>query len=66
METVLIERDAHSAPHESKGIGESSNIPVAGVIAQAVFDAMGVRVTEAEELEGLDISEHSLPAYGDD
>ena len=27
---------------------------------------MGVRATEAEELEGLDISEHSLPAYGDD
>ena len=27
---------------------------------------MGVRVTEAEELEGLDISEHCLPAYADD
>ena len=27
---------------------------------------MGVRATEAEELEGLDISEHNLPAYGDD
>lgn len=27
---------------------------------------MGVRATEAEELEGLDISEHSLPAYADD
>ena len=27
---------------------------------------MGVRATEAEELEGLDISEHSIPAYGDD
>ena len=27
---------------------------------------MGVRITEAEELEGLDISEHGLPAYGDD
>jgi Amt family ammonium transporter len=27
---------------------------------------MGVRTTEAEELEGLDISEHGLPAYGDD
>ena len=28
--------------------------------------AMGVRATEAEELEGLDIAEHGLPAYGDD
>jgi len=27
---------------------------------------MGVRATEAEELEGLDISEHSIPAYGED
>ena len=27
---------------------------------------MGVRATEAEELEGLDISEHGLTAYGDD
>ena len=27
---------------------------------------MGVRATEEEELEGLDISEHNLPAYGDD
>ena len=27
---------------------------------------VGVRATAAEELEGLDISEHSLPAYGDD
>ena len=27
---------------------------------------MGVRATEAEELEGLDIAEHGLPAYGDD
>ena len=27
---------------------------------------MGVRATETEELEGLDISEHGLPAHGDD
>jgi len=27
---------------------------------------MGVRATREEELEGLDISEHALPAYGDD
>jgi Amt family ammonium transporter len=27
---------------------------------------MGVRATDAEQLEGLDISEHALPAYGDD
>ncbi|MDA0264752.1 MAG: ammonium transporter [Chloroflexi bacterium] len=27
---------------------------------------MGVRATPEEEMEGLDIAEHSLPAYGDD
>ena len=28
--------------------------------------SMGVRATEAEELEGMDIAEHDIPAYGDD
>ncbi|MDA1129758.1 MAG: hypothetical protein O2913_13855 [Chloroflexi bacterium] len=45
-ETVLIQGDAGPAPYESKGIGESSNIPVAGAIANAVFDAVGVRITD--------------------
>lgn len=27
-------------------IGESSNIPVAGAIANAVYDAVGVRITD--------------------
>ncbi len=46
METVLVHGDAGPAPYESKGIGESSNIPVAGAIANAVFDAVGVRITD--------------------
>jgi CO/xanthine dehydrogenase Mo-binding subunit len=46
LETVLIEGEAGPAPYESKGIGESSNIPVAGAIANAVFDAVGVRITD--------------------
>ena len=46
LETVLIEGNAGPAPYESKGIGESSNIPVAGAIANAVFDAVGVRITD--------------------
>ena len=45
METVLVQGDSGPAPYESKGIGESSNIPVAGAIANAVFDAVGVRIT---------------------
>ncbi|MCH8989687.1 MAG: xanthine dehydrogenase family protein molybdopterin-binding subunit [Chloroflexi bacterium] len=46
METVLVRGNAGPAPYESKGIGESSNIPVAGAIANAVFDAVGVRITD--------------------
>jgi len=46
METVLVQGDAGPAPYESKGIGESSNIPVAGAIANAVFDAVGARITD--------------------
>ena len=30
----------------SKGVGETSNIPVAGAIANAVFDAVCVRITD--------------------
>ncbi|NQW24581.1 MAG: xanthine dehydrogenase family protein molybdopterin-binding subunit [SAR202 cluster bacterium] len=46
METVLVQGDVGPAPYESKGIGESSNIPIAGAIANAVFDAVGVRITD--------------------
>ena len=42
--TVLLEPVSGPAPFQSKGIGESSNIPVAGAIANAVFDAVGVRI----------------------
>ena len=43
--TVLVEGDSGPAPYASKGIGESSNIPVAGAIANAVADAIGAHVT---------------------
>ena len=44
--TVLLEPGTGPAPFQSKGIGESSNTPVAGAIANAVYDAVGVRITE--------------------
>ena len=44
--TVLLEPGTGPAPFQSKGIGESSNTPVAGAIANAVCDAVGVRITE--------------------
>lgn len=44
--TVLLEPGGGPAPYQSKGIGESSNTPVAAAIANAVFDAVGVRVMD--------------------
>jgi CO/xanthine dehydrogenase Mo-binding subunit len=44
--TVLLEPDGGPAPFESKGIGESSNTPVAAAIANAVADAIGVPIME--------------------
>ncbi len=45
LETVLLESPSGPAPYQSKGIGENSNVPVAGAIANAVYDAVGVRIT---------------------
>jgi CO/xanthine dehydrogenase Mo-binding subunit len=44
--TVLLDPGPGLAPYQSKGIGESSNIPVAAAIANAVADAVGVRITD--------------------
>jgi len=44
--TVLLEPSAGPGPFNSKGIGENSNTPVAAAIANAVFDAIGVRITD--------------------
>jgi CO/xanthine dehydrogenase Mo-binding subunit len=42
----LLEPASGPAPYQGKGIGESSNTPVAAAIANAVFDAVGVRVLD--------------------
>ncbi len=44
--TVLLEPGGGPAPFESKGIGESSNTPVAAAIANAVQDAIGAPVMQ--------------------
>ncbi len=44
--TVLLEPGPGPAPYQSKGIGESSNTPVAAAIANAVYDAVGVRILD--------------------
>jgi len=46
LTTVLIETQAGPAPYAGKAIGELSNVAVPAAIANAVFDAVGVRLTE--------------------
>ena len=46
LETVLVQEPVGPAPFHGKSIGEHSNSPVAPAIANAVFDAVGVRITE--------------------
>ena len=46
LETVLLEPAPGPAPYEGKGIGETSNVPVAAAIANAVHDAVGVRIQD--------------------
>jgi CO/xanthine dehydrogenase Mo-binding subunit len=59
MESAIIERPAPSGPYGAKGIGEmTANSPIAA-IANAIFDACGVRVesmpiTPEKVLRGID------------
>ncbi len=45
LETVLVQTAEGPGPYNAKGIGESSNTALAPAIANAVFDACGVRIT---------------------
>jgi CO/xanthine dehydrogenase Mo-binding subunit len=46
LETVIIESNSGPAPFGSKAIGEHSTSAVPAAIANAVFDAVGVRITD--------------------
>ena len=46
VEVHLVERAAHDGPFGAKGIGEPSIIPVPAAIANAVYDAVGVRICD--------------------
>jgi len=46
LTTVLVESEGGPAPHAGKAIGEMSNVAVPAAIANAVFDAIGARLTE--------------------
>ncbi|MGH2470527.1 MAG: molybdopterin cofactor-binding domain-containing protein, partial [Chloroflexota bacterium] len=46
LETVLVQAEEGPGPHNAKAIGESSNTPLAGAVANAVYAASGVRITQ--------------------
>jgi CO/xanthine dehydrogenase Mo-binding subunit len=46
LTTVLLESKAGPTPYEGKSIGESSNVAPPAAIANAVYDAVGVRITD--------------------
>jgi CO/xanthine dehydrogenase Mo-binding subunit len=45
VDTIMIEEPSPHGPFGARGVGESSITPVAAAIANAVYDAVGVRVT---------------------
>jgi CO/xanthine dehydrogenase Mo-binding subunit len=46
LTTVLVREPIGPAPYHGKAIGENSIGPVAGAIANAIYDAVGVRITD--------------------
>jgi CO/xanthine dehydrogenase Mo-binding subunit len=46
LETVLLESDCGAGPYNLRGIGEVPCVPVAAAIANAVEDAVGVRIRD--------------------
>jgi CO/xanthine dehydrogenase Mo-binding subunit len=46
MEAVLVAAEQHSGPFGAKGIGESGTFGVSPAIANAIHDAVGVRIME--------------------
>ncbi len=46
LETVLVETENPSGPYGAKGLGEMAQLGTSAAIANAVFDAVGVRITD--------------------
>jgi xanthine dehydrogenase molybdenum-binding subunit len=47
IETIIIETDDPGGPFGAKGVGEMGGTPTAAAIANAIYNAVGVRLTEA-------------------
>jgi CO/xanthine dehydrogenase Mo-binding subunit len=46
MEPLLVESDEKEGPFGAKGVAESTQIPTAAAIANAIYDATGIRLKE--------------------
>jgi CO/xanthine dehydrogenase Mo-binding subunit len=46
IENVLVDAEQHTGPFGAKGLGESGTFGVSPAIANAIHDAVGVRITE--------------------
>ncbi len=46
LKTVLVESDVGPAPYAGKAVGENSNVAVPAAVANAVYDAVGVRLMD--------------------
>ncbi|MEW6673951.1 MAG: xanthine dehydrogenase family protein molybdopterin-binding subunit [Thermodesulfobacteriota bacterium] len=46
IRAILVEEPHREGPYGAKGLGEISLVPVAPAIANAIFDAVGVRIKE--------------------
>ncbi len=46
IETIIVETDDPGGPFGAKGVGEMGGTPTAAAVANAIYDAIGVRLTE--------------------
>ena len=46
IEPILVENLHRDGPFGAKGVGETSNVPLPPAIANAIYDAVGVRIKD--------------------
>ncbi|MFQ5419122.1 MAG: xanthine dehydrogenase family protein molybdopterin-binding subunit, partial [Anaerolineae bacterium] len=46
IETIIVETDDPGGPFGAKGVGEMGGTPTAAAIANAIYDAVGIRMTQ--------------------
>jgi CO/xanthine dehydrogenase Mo-binding subunit len=46
VESILVECEHPEGPFGAKGMGETTNVPLPPAIANAIFDAVGIRIKE--------------------